>query len=160
MAIHRKANKSIDARLVVAKFVENPKWQPIPKETKDLIKRLLLERPSLAGISRVVQVSQSWLQDHVNWLYAKVPRQIPDTGKKVLLTLECDELWSFVGCKDNKQWIWLALDRDTREIVGVHIGGQKRSWGKSFVEQPATRLPEMCHELHRLLVCLREGISS
>jgi insertion element IS1 protein InsB len=29
---------------------------------------------------------------------------------------------SFVGDKGNKQWIWLALDVDTREIVGVHIG--------------------------------------
>ena len=24
--------------------------------------------------------------------------------------------------KGNKQWVWLALDADTREIVGVHIG--------------------------------------
>jgi IS1 family transposase len=28
-------------------------------------------------------------------------------------------MWSFVGNKGNKQWIGLALDRDTREIVGV-----------------------------------------
>jgi IS1 family transposase len=33
-------------------------------------------------------------------------------------------LWSFVGHKGNKQWIWLALDRDTREIVGVAIGAR------------------------------------
>ena len=31
-------------------------------------------------------------------------------------------MWSFVGNKGNKQWIWLALDVETREIVGVHIG--------------------------------------
>ena len=34
-------------------------------------------------------------------------------------------MWSFVEHKGNKQWIWFALDLDTREIVGVHIG--KRS---------------------------------
>ena len=33
-----------------------------------------------------------------------------------------DEVWSFVGKRDNKQWVWLALDRDTREIVGLYIG--------------------------------------
>ena len=38
------------------------------------------------------------------------------------MTLECDELWSFVKAKQNKQWIWLALDQHTREIVGVAIG--------------------------------------
>jgi len=38
------------------------------------------------------------------------------------LTLECDEAWSFVDNKGNKQWIWLAMDRKTREIVGVYVG--------------------------------------
>ena len=38
------------------------------------------------------------------------------------MTLECDELWSFVKTKKAQQWIWLAVDRDTREIVGVAIG--------------------------------------
>lgn len=42
-------------------------------------------------------------------------------------------MWSFVTNKDNKQWIWLALDELTREIIGVHIGersekGAKQLW--------------------------------
>jgi insertion element IS1 protein InsB len=40
------------------------------------------------------------------------------------LTVECDERWSFVGDTGQKQWIWWALDRDTREIVGVAIGAR------------------------------------
>ena len=36
--------------------------------------------------------------------------------------MQCDELWSFVNHKGNKQWIWLALNTETREIVGVAIG--------------------------------------
>jgi IS1 family transposase len=31
-------------------------------------------------------------------------------------------MWSFVGNKNNKQWIGLALDVSTKEIVGVYIG--------------------------------------
>ena len=27
-----------------------------------------------------------------------------------------------VDNKGNQQWVWLALDAQTREIVGVHIG--------------------------------------
>src|SRR4028118_2027573 len=30
-------------------------------------------------------------------------------------------MWSFVGNKGNKQWIWLAIDVLTKEIVGVYI---------------------------------------
>jgi len=29
---------------------------------------------------------------------------------------------SFVDHKGNKQWIWLALDTQTREVVSVYIG--------------------------------------
>ena len=36
--------------------------------------------------------------------------------------IQWDEMWSFVSDKGNKQWIWLALDVKTREIVGVYVG--------------------------------------
>ncbi|MCA6530877.1 MAG: IS1 family transposase [Pseudanabaena sp. M176S2SP2A07QC] len=38
------------------------------------------------------------------------------------LTIQIDELWSFVDDKGNKQWVWLAIDAETREIVGCYIG--------------------------------------
>lgn len=42
-------------------------------------------------------------------------------------------MWSFVGNKGQKYWIWFALDVDSREIVGVHIGdrselGARQLW--------------------------------
>jgi insertion element IS1 protein InsB len=37
-----------------------------------------------------------------------------------------DELWSFVDNKGNKQWVWLAMDAITREIVGCYIGDRSR----------------------------------
>lgn len=42
-----------------------------------------------------------------------------------------DELWSFVDDQGNKQWLWLALDVRTREIVGCHIGDRSKAsaWG-------------------------------
>jgi insertion element IS1 protein InsB len=42
------------------------------------------------------------------------------------LTLELDEMWSFVKNKRNKQWIWIALDQKTREIVGLYIGDRSK----------------------------------
>ena len=35
-----------------------------------------------------------------------------------------DELSSFVDDKGNQQWVWLAIDVNTREIVGCHIGAR------------------------------------
>lgn len=40
------------------------------------------------------------------------------------LGIQLDELWSFVGNKENKQWVWLALNPDNRQIIAFHIGGR------------------------------------
>lgn len=63
-------------------FVEQPAHYHIPQTTCDWIDRLLLERISLAGIARVAQVSERWLQYYVNDKYAGVPRQVNVTPKK------------------------------------------------------------------------------
>ena len=115
-------------------FVEAPRQKIISEETKALIDKLLLEKIPLAGMARVCQVSETWLQDYVNRKYEAIPQQVNVSAKKKgRLTIQCDEMWSFVGNKGNKQWIWLALDVETREIIGVHIGdrseqGAKKLW--------------------------------
>lgn len=50
------------------------------------------------------------------------------------MIIECDELWSFVGNKNQKEWVWLALDRDTREIVGVAIGARDAATARQLWE--------------------------
>lgn len=46
------------------------------------------------------------------------------------MTIQLDEMWSFVSSLQNKQWIWLAIDADSREIVGVFIGDRSRQSAK------------------------------
>lgn len=63
-------------------FVADPTWRRISDDTKALIDKLLLEKISLAGIARVVGVSEPWLQAYVNAKYADVPRRVQVTPKK------------------------------------------------------------------------------
>lgn len=63
-------------------FVEDRQNVVIDQSKRDLIDRLLLERISLAGIARAVQVSEQWLQDYVNQKYARVPRSVQVRAKK------------------------------------------------------------------------------
>jgi transposase-like protein len=68
-------------------------------------------------------VSKSWLQNYVNHLYAAVEHKVTVIPKEVgKHTVQMDELWSFVDNKGNKQWVWLAMDAKTREVIGCHIG--------------------------------------
>ena len=108
-------------------FVENPSKKQVSMKTKQLIDKLLLERISLRGIARVTQVSWRFLQEYVNDKFISVPRQVKVTAKKKgRLTIECDEMWSFVSAKKKVLYIWLAIDRETREIVGCYIGDRTR----------------------------------
>jgi transposase-like protein len=63
-------------------FIEHPQKKVIDQAKRELIDRLLLERLSLAGIARAVQVSEQWLQTYVNQKYAEVPRSVQVTPKK------------------------------------------------------------------------------
>ena len=116
-------------------FVLDPKNKQISQETKDLIDKLLLERLALAAIARVVGVSERWLQKYVNEKFENIEKELEvEEKEKGPLRIECDEMWSFVGHKGNKVWIWLAIDRATGEIVGVYIGSRDKKgaqglWG-------------------------------
>jgi len=59
--------------------------------------------------------------------------------KKGRLTLECDELWSFVGKKGCQKWTWLAINRETREIVGMAVGTRTKATARKLW----TALPAM-----------------
>ena len=55
---------------------------PIDQSTIDLIDLMLLERIPLAGIARVLSLSESSLQQYVNQLYEQLPQQVDVIPKK------------------------------------------------------------------------------
>jgi len=99
-------------------FVENPTKKIISEETWGLVEKLLLEKIPIADISRVTGISEPWLQRYINDKYENIDQQINVVRKKGRLTIQCDEMWSFVEMKSNKKWIWLAIDVGSKQIVG------------------------------------------
>jgi transposase-like protein len=77
----RRGKQNYKCRDCGRQFVENPQWKPIDPDRKAMIDRLLLERVPLAGIARVMQVSEDWLQGYVNRCYEAVPRQVQPKAK-------------------------------------------------------------------------------
>jgi len=117
--------------------------QTVSAQSKELIILLLLERISLRGICRVTKVSLCWLLNFIEKLYNRVPEdlnfQLPDDAEIEILCLEADEIWSFVGSKENKRWIWLIIERRTRQIIAVQIGDRSQAsadalWAKVPLE--------------------------
>jgi insertion element IS1 protein InsB len=51
------------------------------------------------------------------------------------LEVEADEMASFVQKKAHKQWIWIAMDATSRQVIAFHVGDRsrrsaKRLWAK------------------------------
>jgi insertion element IS1 protein InsB len=65
-------------------FVENPSNKIIPKETWDIVDKLLVEKISAAGISRVTGISEVWIQKYINKKYGNVPRKSMAVLKKAV----------------------------------------------------------------------------
>ncbi len=123
-------------------FVDCFEQYLIPDDTRTLIERLLLERLSLRGICRAVGVGLKWLLEFIVNCFEAMPDHLnvqPITGNADVmiqrLEVEADEMASFVQKKANKQWIWLAMDVKTRQVIAFHVGDRSRKsarklWGK------------------------------
>ncbi len=106
------------------------KSETVSEEKRELIKSLLLERISLRGICRVLKVSLSWLINFIEQQYQRTPVDLkfvePAAPELEIFCIEGDELWSFVAKRANKRWIWLVLERRTRQIIALHIGDRSQ----------------------------------
>lgn len=107
--------------------------QHIDEAKRSLIKKLLLERIPLRGICRVLDVSLEWLLQFIAEVYAELPDHLyvkPVSPQRQLELLcweaEADELWSFVQKKANKQWVWLAFEPETRQVLAFYVGDRSR----------------------------------
>jgi len=112
-------------------FVEKTNTPTVSETMCDYIKKALFERISLRGITRMFGVSMGWLLSFMNKVYKDVPDDLGFNGDKIDLELElvdaeADEMWSFVGSKKNPVWIWIIIDRNTRQVIAYHAGSRKK----------------------------------
>jgi insertion element IS1 protein InsB len=90
-----------------------------------------------------------WLLEFIAETYNNLPDhlnvRLVENGKDVIiqtLESEVDELWSFVGSKDNKQWVWIAMDVSTRQIIAFHVGDRSQKSAKKLWQ----KIPKIYHD--------------
>jgi insertion element IS1 protein InsB len=114
----------------------------IAEDKRTLIERLLLERISLRGICRAVGVKLKWLLGFLVQCVEALPdhlhvQLITCHGNVMMrrLEVEADEMSSFVQKKANKQWIWIAMDATSRQVMAFHVGDRSRRSAKRLWAQ-------------------------
>lgn len=135
------------------KFVDKGQDWFISSDKKVLIKRLLLERLSLRGICRVMDISMSWLLQFIKEIYSELPDDLncKINLKKVkqndryyikLVVNEADELWSWVKKRDNVYYIWLVMHKESRQIIAFHVGDRSGESAKDLWEKIPSQIRE------------------
>src|SRR4029453_530390 len=118
-------------------FVQCSEQYLISDETRALIERLLRERISLRGICRAVGVGLKWLLGFLVQCVEALPdhlhvQPVSCTQHVMIqrLGVEADARASFVKKKANKQWIWIAMDATSRQVIALYVGDRSRRSAK------------------------------
>lgn len=84
-----------------------------------------------------------WLLEFIDSLVEELPEHlnaevVTEDDEIEVVLLEADELWSYVGSKDNPQWLWLVMHSRTRQVVVMQVGPRN----KQTAEKLFFKLPE------------------
>ena len=113
-------------------FILHYSYQGHDPAVRRLIVPLSLNGCGIRDIARVLQVSPNTVlrtlrQAARQVRRAKLPARLTD--------LEIDELWSFVGQKEQQAWLWYAFEPRSRQIVAWTIGRRTDQTCRRLLEQ-------------------------
>jgi insertion element IS1 protein InsB len=139
MAARSRVAKAPQCKACGRQFVLDAANRVIAEEQRTLVERLLREKISLHGIYRAVGVSIRGLMNFIVTCFEALPDHLhvqPVASPRDViigrLEVEADEMWSFVKQKANKQWIWIAMDKQTRQIMAFHVGDRSHDSAKKL----------------------------
>ena len=79
--------------------------------------------------------------------------------KKEWEALELDEMWTFVGQRRRKVWLWLAVERASRRIVAWVLSRRDAATARRLWLAPPPTLPPPLPVFYRLVGVLRERLA-
>jgi insertion element IS1 protein InsB len=96
-----------------------------------MVSHLLCESVGIRGIARILQIG-------INTVMKRIGAVANRIVKPVILmdqpSFEVDELWTYVGQKENEYWLAYALDRRTRQVVDFVIGKRTKATLKGLID--------------------------
>jgi IS1 family transposase/transposase-like protein len=102
-------------------------------DIKDRILDMAVNANGIRDTARVLDIATATvlstlksLEDNLESINIKVLENPGSYSFNVLiLKVEIDEMWSFVGDKKNQRWLWHAIDHETGKILAYVFGKRK-----------------------------------
>ena len=105
-----------------------------------LIRLLVCEGVGVRGVARVVKIAVGTVSSRIRTLANSIERPV---RTEVQPTFEVDELWTYIGRKENEYWIAYALDRKTRQVVDFVIGKRNKATLKELIDRLLLSSPKI-----------------
>jgi insertion element IS1 protein InsB len=106
--------------------------------TNKSITQLLVEGISIRGISRVLHISLATVICRI----ISISSSLKSTRTFIKGAYEIDELWTFIGKKQNEAWVMYALDRESKAVVDFRVGARTKSNLESITHLTLATLPK------------------
>jgi insertion element IS1 protein InsB len=102
------------------------------------ITSLVRESVGIRGIARVLRIATNTVLKRIKTIAAGISRPPIDQEQ---LTFEVDELWTYIGRKDNEYWLAYALNKSTREVADFVIGKRTKGTLKILIDRLLVSAP-------------------
>ena len=99
--------------------------------TDRLISDLVCEGVGMRGIGRVLKIATNTVLSRIKTIAAAIQRPpIPENQP----AFEVDELWTYIGRKENEYWLAYALNNATGQVVDFVIGKRTKATLKTLID--------------------------
>ncbi len=118
----------------------------LPVEKAEMVLKLLLEGNSVSSVVRLTDVHQKTILKLLVLAGEKCERIMAEKIRNVKVQdVECDELWSWVGCKQKRvrpehdpgfgdAYTFVAIERNTKLVLNIALGKRDQSTTDVFIE--------------------------
>jgi insertion element IS1 protein InsB len=108
------------------------------RDTNRNIVRLLIEGIGIRGIARVLRISMTTVINRIKCIARSINKSYTDVKNRIY---EIDELWTFIGKKDNETWIAYVIDRESKEVIDYRVGARTKENLKAITDQVLAMSP-------------------
>ena len=107
--------------------------------SNETIGSLVCESVGIRGIARVLKIAANTVLSRIRTIAGSIPKPAVPWHQQAF---EVDELWTYIGRKDNEYWLAYALNRTTGKVVDFVIGKRTKGTLKILIDNLLASAPE------------------
>ncbi|MBS1665189.1 MAG: IS1 family transposase [Bacteroidetes bacterium] len=109
---------------------ESYRYKACMEGTRSMVTKLVVEGTGIRGIVRILEIGVSTV---IRTIIKAASRLKASRNCRGGLAFEVDEMWTYIGRKDNDYWVAYALNRKTREVIDFEVGKRTKATLKQLV---------------------------